>query len=346
MISTPAVGMGGSNSARAQALLRGTLTWDNHACMPLDTNAPRFLPQLNRAKRAGCDVIALNVGYGASGVADHVATIARFRDWIARHPAELELVTTVDQLRPRSAEEPLGVFFDIEGMNALGDQPELVGLYYDLGVRWMLIAYNERNRAGSGCFDPNDGGLTKFGRTVIDEMARAGMMLCCSHTGPRTAHEAIDHSANPVIFSHSNAAAVFAHPRNIDDTLIRHCAARGGVIGLNGIGPFLGQGAALEDFRRHLDHLLETVGPSHISFGLDYVYDPHELAMIAASNPAFRGHSKTIEMIEPERMPALVELLFDAGLSELEAGGVLGGNLLRVARQVWRQHRPQLFPPT
>src|SRR5690606_36645690 len=123
---------------------------------------------------------------------------------------------------------------------AVADQPSLVSLYYELGVSWMLIAYNRNNAAGSGCQD-EDRGLTDFGRMVIDEMTRVGMIVCCSHTGYRTAREVIDYSKNPVIFSHSNPRALRDHPRNIPDELMKACAARGGVVGINGIGLFLGE---------------------------------------------------------------------------------------------------------
>ena len=101
-----------------------------------------------------------------------------------------------------------------------------------------LVAYNSNNLAGGGCQD-DDCGLTSFGRRIIDEMADCGMIVCCSHAGYRTAREVIDCSANPVIFSHSNPRALRDHARKIPDALMRSCAARGWVIGINGIDLFL-----------------------------------------------------------------------------------------------------------
>jgi len=108
-------------------------------------------------------------------------------------------VRTVDDVLAARESGRLGVFFDIEGANGIADQLSLIELYYDLGVRWMLVAYNLNNRAGGGCLD-EDPGLSDFGGRMIDEMNRVGMMLCCSHTGERTALEAIERSADPVIF--------------------------------------------------------------------------------------------------------------------------------------------------
>src|SRR5262249_39233052 len=134
----------------------------------------------------------------------------------------------------------LAVFFDVEGGIPVQDDPEVVARLYALGVRWLLLAYNRNNRLGGGCQD-EDPGLTAQGRRVLDVMKRVGMVLCCTHTGARTAREAMEYMEQPVIFSHSNPRAVHDHPRNITDDLIRRCAATGGVIDLNGIGMFLGR---------------------------------------------------------------------------------------------------------
>jgi membrane dipeptidase len=142
---------------------------------------------------------------------------------------------------------------DIEGAKAIDDQVSLIQFYYDLGVRWMLIAYNRANLAGGGCLE-EDTGLTEFGAQAIDEMARVGMVTCCSHTGERTSLEVIEHSKSPVIFSHSNPRALLDHPRNIRDHVIRACAAKGRLIGINGVGVFLGPNDTRSEMvARHID---------------------------------------------------------------------------------------------
>jgi membrane dipeptidase len=143
----------------------------------------------------------------------------------------------------------------------------------------MLMAYNLASPVGGGCMDPEDGGLTAFGRSLIDEMERVGMVVCCTHTGHRTAADVLSRATRPVIFSHSNATAVHHHARNIDDGLIKACAATGGVIGLNGIGEFLCPlGADMtEAFVMHCDHVVQLVGPAHVGLAFDHVFDIDEL---------------------------------------------------------------------
>ena len=162
----------------------------------------------------------------------------------------------------------LGICFNLEGTRALGDQLSMVEFFHSLGVKWMLMAYNRNNSVGGGCQD-DDSGLTPFGREVLDEMTRVGMVPCCSHTGWRTAMQVMEHAAGPVIFSHSNSHAVHAHPRNIPDELIKACAATGGVIGINGVGPFLGVGedGPVAAMVRHIDHMVQLVGPDHVGPG-------------------------------------------------------------------------------
>jgi membrane dipeptidase len=246
----------------------------------------------------------------------------------------------VDARRAAKAAGRLAVLFDIEGMGAIDDQPSLVKLYYDLGVRWMLVAYNRNNLAGGGCQD-EDCGLTDLGRRIVDEMADCGMIACCSHTGYRTAREVIDYSPNPVIFSHSNPRVLVDHHRNIPDELMQACAARGGVVGINGIGIFLGDNST-ETIVRHIDYAVNLIGPEHVGLGLDYVYDSSEfdglLAKMPETFPAHLGYAAgmSMPMVEPERIPAIGQALLDLGYPDAAVEGVLGGNLMRVAGQVWK----------
>jgi membrane dipeptidase len=235
--------------------------------------------------------------------------------------------------------QKLAIVFDIEGGRAVEAHPGLVEIFYRLGVRWMLIAYNKNNRLGGGCQD-EDSGLTDYGRLIIDEMERVGMVLCCSHTGYRTAREAIEYSRNPVIFSHSNPRALWDHERNIPDDLMQACARTGGVVNLNGIGIFLGNNDnSTETLLRHIDYAVELIGAEHVGLGLDYVFDQAELDEYVRSRPDIyppeKGYGAGIAMIEPERFPVIAEALLRKGYSETDVQGIMGHNNLRVAKRVW-----------
>lgn len=325
---------------RVTDILDQAIVWDNHSCMPLRPGNTDFMPQLERYRAIGASAVALNVSFDAFPWHMGFKMLATFRRWIQDRPDEYLLIETAGDVERAKAEGKLGIFFDLEGAVAVDDLPELVEPYYRLGVRWMLIAYNRSNRLGGGCQD-EDTGLTAFGRKVIDEMERVGMVLCCTHTGYRTAREAIEYSSKPVIFSHSNPGAVHDHERNIPDDLIRACAATNGVVFLNGIGLFLGENDnSTETLVRHIDHVAQLVGTNHVGLGLDYVWDPSELDEYLAANPNLfppeKGYDAGIRMVEPDRIPAIVEALSTQGWKDSDLVKLLGGNALRVAREVWK----------
>lgn len=330
-------------SKTAADVLASNLVWDNHACMPLRPHDQAFLSQLERWKRIGADVVFLNVGFGDCGIEAHIRTIANFRHWVQVHSDKYVIIQTVDDIERARVSGRIAIGFDIEGANAIADQTSLIQLYYDLGVRWMLIAYNRNNRVGGGCQD-DDTGLTAFGRDVIDEMARVGMVVCCSHTGFKTTMDVMEYSSKPVILSHSNPRALHDHPRNVTDDAMRACARTGGVVGLNGIGIFLGNNDnSTNTFVRHVDYVVELLGPDHVALGIDYAVDQKEveehIAKMRAVFPAGLGYEVGVRMIPPEQLPEIVDRLLQLGYTENDLRGLLGANLLRVAESVWKPSR-------
>lgn len=330
----------GNTSARGKDLFGDAIVWDNHACMPVRPGDVEYLDDLERHRQSGASFVSLNVSFDRFPWHFGFKMLATFRSWIKRHSERYLLVDKVSDIHRAKREGKLGVAFDLEGAVAVDDLPELVEPYYALGVKWMLIAYNLNNRLGGGCQD-DDPGLTEFGRRVIDEMERVGMVLCCSHTGYRTAREAIEYSSNPVIFSHSNPRALWDHERNIPDDLIEACAASGGVVNINGIGFFLGDNDnSTEAIVRHIDYVASLVGTRHVGLGLDFVFDVSELDDLVENNPELfppeKGYGKGLRMVEPERIPEIAEALLHLGWDDDAVRGLLGGNNLRVAEQVWR----------
>lgn len=327
-------------STEAQKILNNNLVWDNHGCMPLRGDDTTFLPQLKRYHVAGVNVVSLNVGFDAVPWENTLLIIANFRHWIRQHSDEYLLIESTDDIERACKEGKLGVCFDLEGGCVLNDQLSMVELYYDLGARWMLIAYNQNNSLGGGCQD-DDQGLTAFGREVLDEMARVGMVACCSHTGYRTTIDVMEYSSVPVIFSHSNPLGLLKHKRNITDEAIRACAETGGVICINGVGIFLGENdARTETIVRHIDYVVQMVGSDHVGLGLDYVFDMEELMEYVRQNPETfppeGGYADGVKFVQPEQTPEVVDSMLGLGYQVEDIAKILGGNLLRIARAVWK----------
>jgi membrane dipeptidase len=283
------------------------------------------------------DFVSLNIGMDLNSFENTVQVLARYRSYIASHPDQYVLALTVDNIRNAKESGQLAIAFDLEGSEPLLGNLNMISFYYDLGVRQMLLAYNKDNRASGGCMEGKIG-LTDFGRDVIREMNRVGMIVDVSHMGYRATMETFDVSTAPVIFSHSNPNGLWEHARNISDEQIKACAQTGGVIGINGIGDFLG-GTSSELIVQNIEYVMDLVGPEHVGLGLDYVVDKQELIEYVEGHPDIFPPDKIkdyLSLVEPEQFPEFTELLCQKGYSERIIRGILGENFLRVAGQVWK----------
>lgn len=263
--------------------------------------------------------------------------IQRFKEAAKAETSWLTFGTSLAEIEQGRREGKLVVGLNVQDTVQLGMDLSGVEALYEMGVRHMLLAYNVRNFVADGCAEPADGGLSIFGRKVVREMNRLGMVVDCSHTGRRSSLDAIELSERPTIFSHSGAHAVCAHIRNIRDEQIRACAARGGVVGVVGIGGFIGDAQARsETVFRHIDHIASLVGPEHVGLGADYVQDMEEVwtAITAAKDTMWPDPTGTQlyegGCFQPEQLAELVEIMLAHGYSVEVVKGILGANFKRV----------------
>lgn len=279
----------------------------------------------------------------ASDQEDMTATVRKIANDTALLRAESEWCRqahSISDIREARKQGRISVVFSFQGTTPFERSVSLVEVFYRLGVRQALMAYNQKNHVGEGCHERGDGGLSRFGIELVREMNRVGMLVDCSHTGYRTARDVFEVSSAPVIFSHSNPRALADHERNIPDDLIDACARSGGVIGINGVNIFLGADVTPETFFRHIDYIVQRVGPDHVGIGLDYVSEPEVLiALVKASAskyPEDQGYETEINFAAPTLLPKLTEHMLSRGYSPRDVGMIMGGNWLRVAEAVWR----------
>lgn len=329
------------NANWAQDFMASTLVWDAHAGIFPTSDAD--LSNVTDWSQAGVDYISLNIGFDAMNWPDAVATLSAYRHVLAAQSDCIAIIRNVGELQAARASNRLAVSFDIEGVNALNGDIGMISVYHDLGVRQMLLAYNLNNAGAGGCHD-DDTGLSRFGREVINEMNRVGMILDCSHMGRRSSLEAIECSINSAVFTHSNPSALCPHQRNIDDDQICACAASGGVIGINGMGIFLGDNdVRAETFARHVNHVADLVGPAHVGFGLDWKPPQKaapDLGAILASRPDYwpagqKYDTPGIRLLAPSQLDDVLILLRQSGWSKADLRGFLGGNFMRIATETW-----------
>jgi membrane dipeptidase len=223
----------------------------------------------------------------------------------------------------------------------------------------MIPAYSLSNRICGGCLDRTDHGLTSFGKLVVEECNRVGLLLDCSHLGKRSSLDIIEHSEHPVVFSHSCTKALAENPRNITDEQIKACASKNGIIGLSPWGPMVmktGQTnrPTVDDFIDHIDHVAQLLGSTDnlgvgtdMSLGTypDHEYDPWGSPVYKDVTGSYNQHV-TPNIRSPLRMVEgfsnyaevlnFVTKLKKRGYSESDAKKILGLNYMRVFGQVWK----------
>jgi membrane dipeptidase len=286
----------------------------------------------------------------ADGIASWLARVEDpFGPW--------RLVEKVEDIEAARANGQTGLIMGWQNMRAISDRLERLRLFYRLGVRVMQLTYNERNFIGDGCLEPADEGLSLFGRSVIREMNRLGLAIDLSHVGERSAREAAALSGAPVLLTHANAKAVSDVPRNKSDDLMKAVAAGGGLVGLSVYGPMCWSGdpqrpPRLEDFYRHLEHVVRLVGVDHVSLGTDFpaVKDLASVeavirmtlerypAAISRYAAAFGNDVRTRYLLDcssPVDIPNITALLLEKGWAEADILKFLGGNLMRVLDKIW-----------
>jgi membrane dipeptidase len=286
---------------------------------------------------------------------------------IEQFPRDLGLATTADEIERLHAQGKLAILMGVEGGHAIGNSLQVLGAYYRLGARYMTLTHsNNTTWADSSSVKPRNNGLTDFGRSVVLEMNRLGMMVDISHVSDKTFFDAVAVTRAPLIASHSSCRAVARHSRNMTDDMIRALAKNGGVIQINFYSSFIDDNfsAALKKLEPamdaevaatrkararegktlsyeeevlirqryapqlpvltltriadHIDHAVQVAGADHVGLGSDY--DGVDFIP--------RG------MEDASKIPDLVRELARRGYSEDDLVKILGGNLLRVMRQV------------
>ncbi len=314
------------------------MLWDQHACLPLQIGTD--VDVLTRFRSASGTFVSVNAGYSPHSFADSTALLTYYRAQIDAH-TELQLASGTDDVTAIIGRGEIAVVFDLEDSGPVdGDLANLARLA-DLGVRTMLPSYNHANRAGCGCLDADDTGLTAWGAELVAEMNRVGVVPDGSHCSTRTGLDMCEVSELPVIYSHSCMRAVWDHPRNITDDQARAAAATGGVVGITGVGIFLGPNTpTLEAFTRHLEYAVELVGVEHVGISSDHSFDRDDFNRELLTHPEAFDESYTrwgpIQWMEPEVFVTIGTHLAGRGWADDDIRAVVGDNFFRVAQQTWK----------
>ena len=292
---------------------------------------------------------------------DTIAAFAR------RHPDKLIFATTAADVRRAKREGKVAIFIGVEGGHAIESSLEKLRDIYRRGARYLTLTWNNGNQwAGSsiGARNTRKGGLTSFGRDVVREMNRLGMLVDLSHVSDSTFSDAIATSTAPVIASHSSSRALGLHPRNLSDDQLRAVARNGGVVNVNFYSSFIDPefAAAVErgraEFRPIRDSIFRSEGDNETTrrkvndmnaarvaalpqTPLSVLIDHFDhIAKVAGVDHVGLGSdfdgvgALPVGMEDVTRLPRIAQALLDRGYSESDVKKILGGNMLRVLDQV------------
>ena len=242
----------------------------------------------------------------------------------------------------------------MEGAMMIENELDRIDLLFGFGLRSLGITYSESNALGSGLKETRDGGLTKFGQKAVERMNKVGLLIDCSHTGDQTALDTIEHSSKPIILSHIGAKALWNSNRLAPDDVLKACADKGGVIGIEA-APHTTLTADhrqhnLDAVMQHFEYIKDLVGIDHVTLGPDTLYGDHVGLHKAYSAALSLKESKgtgqegmefdPVEFVDGLENPTegsynIVRWLVKNGYSEADMAKVMGQNTLRLLREVW-----------
>ncbi|OEY65451.1 dipeptidase [Marinobacter sp. X15-166B] len=278
------------------------------------------------------------------GFQDTVNNIAAFNRYFQEHADLIRPVRTTDDIRKAKEEGRTGVILGFQNAQAFEDQLGYVEVFKQLGVGIVQMAYNTQNLIGTGCYE-RDGGLSGFGREVVAEMNRVGIMCDLSHVGAQTSREVILESTKPVCYSHCLPAGLKDHPRNKSDEDLRFIADHGGFVGVTMFAPFLKNGinSTIDDYVEAIAYVMDLVGEDAIGIGTDFTqgHDQSFFEWLTHDKGYARQLTRFGEIVNPEgirtigEFPNLTAALLRHGFSPRQVEKVMGGNWLRVLHDVW-----------
>lgn len=332
---------GSASVSPADTALAGPLRWDMAVPFESHGDPARKTGTLARFHASGVNAVSLTIARDGQNSEQAMQQLRHERSALLSQAQHCVLASSAQDVLAAQGSGRVAITFNFQGTDPFQAGLHTVRQFRDLGVRHALLVYNTRNAVGGGCHDAPDVGLTPYGARLVQEMNQVGITVDLSHTGPRTALEAIAVSSRPVIVSHALADAVHAHPRNVSDALIRAVAGTGGAVGVSGTSLFLGDPmASTEALLRHIDHLVRLVGPEHVAIGLDFNYDVEAAVRRARALPKRYPHAGyadlDLRIIEPERWLELPDRLSAFGYGWQDVEAILGRNWLRIAAQNWQ----------
>ena len=301
--------------------------------------AAHWLPKL-RAGNVALQVCPVYVDLPSlpeGGLREALGQVAAFHRIVRENAADVIAVRGRDDLARVERGEGTGLMLSLEGAEALGYDPWMAELMWELGVRMLSLTWNRRNPFADGAAETGAGGLSELGRRLVDVCVELGMILDLAHASEATYWDVLEQAAHaPVVVSHAACRAVHDHPRNLGDDALRALADRGGVLGVM-LHPLAidSEHPTLDRVVDHVDHAVDVMGVEHVGLGSDFTRQlVRALNWVEPADALVPPGMKTDAAIDglagPEDFDNLVAALERRGYDGERLQAVLGWNLMRV----------------
>jgi membrane dipeptidase len=273
--------------------------------------------------------------------------VAQWKAWFREHADLILQVYTTADIRRAKRDGKTGIILGWQNTTGFGDHLPLVAVYKELGLGVVQLTYNTAQSVGSGCYESRDTGLTDFGRELVAELNRVGILIDLSHVGAQTSADAIQCSTKPVAYTHCLPAALKAHPRNKSDAQLRAIADKGGFVGVTVFPPFLRRGpnATIDDYVEAIEHVLNLVGEEQVGVGTDFTEGHGEAFFRYITHD--KGHGRKLTDFGPvvmpegfrriEDFPNLTAAMERRGWPERRIRRIMGENWLRILAEAWNE---------
>ncbi|MCG7506820.1 dipeptidase [Mesorhizobium sp. IRAMC:0171] len=274
-----------------------------------------------------------------------IQNIAKWNGWFRQYPDDIVKAQSVEDIVAAKSAGKTAIILGMQNTTAFEDQIGYVEILKNLGIGIAQMTYNTQNWVGSGCYEGRDSGLSDFGREIVAEMNRVGMLCDLSHVGPATSRDVIDTSKKPVAYSHCLPAGLKTHPRNKTDDELRYIVDKGGFVGVTMFPPFLSKGAQsnIDDYIFAIDYVINLVGEDSVGIGTDFTqgYGDDFFRWITHDKGFGRKLTDFGEVKNPDGIrrisdfPNLADAMSRSGWSNSKIEKVLGGNWLGLLQRVW-----------
>jgi membrane dipeptidase len=265
--------------------------------------------------------------------------VAAFNRALSENVDRVRGIRTATDLEDVERGSRIGLLLSMEGVEALGYDPGLIEVFWELGVRMVSLTWNRRNPFADGAAETGSGGLSRLGRQLVERLCSLGAVIDLAHASERTFDEVLELSDGAqILVSHAACRAVFDTPRNLADDQLRSLAARGGILGMM-LLPLVIDPERLEVDRAidHLEHAVEVMGVEHVALGGDFIVQVlHALGAQAPADallPEGLPYDAAIEGLSgPEDYPRLLDAMRRRGFADDDLAAIAGGNLTRLFR--------------